>query len=81
MWRKTTVRNDNQKDEANWYVLESWQPEINGSTCAPSFDRSYEATSGSPDIYGPSSSMVELCRVTTCISGFLDYFPLHYLVA
>ena len=32
MWKKKTVRNANQKDEANWPVPESWQTGINVST-------------------------------------------------
>ena len=81
MWKKKTVRNANQKDEANWPVPESWQTGINVSTWAPSYDISYEGPSGGPDIYGPSSSIAELCRISECISEmFLYYFPLQYLI-
>ena len=77
MWKKKTIRKANQKAEVNWPVPDAWKTGVNIASWAPSFSNSYEGPSGGPDIYGPSYTIKEVCRVSDCISCiFFVLFPI-----
>ena len=76
MWKRKTIRNANQKDEANWPVPDNWVTGNNTATWEPSFANSYEGPCGGPDIYGPSNALKEVTRQASNIAEiFFKLFP------
>ena len=79
MWKRKTARKANQKDEVNWPGPDPWKSGNNTSSWEPIFINSYEGPSGGPDLHGPSTSMIESCRITSDLAViFSNYFLYFY---